>query len=511
MSEKKSTKIEPGPIENVVRDMGPWHGFNPLPGHGHKWMLASHIDLSPTCYVIWAWLFDHTLALGAAHPSERYGPRSPYAVIRRKDETIEAHLEHIAADTDVEIHNLRKYWLEGAAAGVWRNGTEEEGTRRMFLCTEVQKAPEKRVDTPDSGVCTYPWEKLPSYVSNHIQTLPPEQIKHFWEKYETSEEVGKLLSAEVIAIGREVMGQEQDNLFREFGADKIRQVHTKNGVDPEALKARAARLAKLREPIQGYVHTLQEYVQTTGKGSYKAARKPQNNGASLLGLETPTQKTDTSAGRQSLHGHQSRNKTFPDGVGSAANQLPVPPAVTPRKQQAEEPRIDPKLTGQEATAFGALFDWQEKYDQCDFGEEIDARNKGQITSVRALLKKLDGDMAFFEWAEGVKIPEYGERRALGKRAGPGGRFLGLLMDWADEYLNSAEKRALRQKEKAAAFQRAADNSKELGKALDQQAIKAALAELKDPKSTETEKQLARETLDRHDIKYGVEDGTAKVD
>jgi hypothetical protein len=159
---------------------------------------------------------------------------------------IEGHLEHMAADLDIEIRNARAYWDEGVEAGIWDHPKGEEGKRRMRLRTEVKKAPKSAADNPEFRVCTYPWEKLPPYAANHLQTMPPEQQQKFWDGYEVSERTAKLLHAEAVAAVREVIDQDQDTLFQQFGAEKIRLTRKKNGVDPKYLQARAEHVAAIR-------------------------------------------------------------------------------------------------------------------------------------------------------------------------------------------------------------------------------------------------------------------------
>jgi hypothetical protein len=444
---------------NVIKAMGPWHGYNGLPGHGHRWMLARHIKVSPTCWVMWAWLFEHTLMAGCAEHSEEYGQRSPYAVIRQKDGMIEAHLEHMAADLDIEIRNARAYWDEGAEAEIWEHGEGKEGTRRMCLRTEVKKAPKKVAEGSEIRVCTYPWEKLPPYVSSHIQTLPPEEQKKFWDRHEVSESTAKLLHAEAVAAVREVTDQDQDTLFHDFGAEKMRLTQKKNGADPVYLKARAERVAALRATLEGYVHTLKDYVQSDSSTRYKVEDIPQNGDASLLPVDSP-QKVIDLAGRQSLSTQQSRREPLPDDGKNPVKLVPVPP--TPEPAPA-------KLTKPEIALFAELANWKNDYQHVDFGaEEISRQNKGHVATVRRIVEIVKGDVAGFVPYAAEKLEDL--RPALGKRPGnhgPGGRALGLVLEWAGDFVRGAAERARKEKQKQEAFAAAAENAKALAAELDQ--------------------------------------------
>lgn len=444
---KARATVEAGPIENVVRDMGPWHGWNPLPGHGHKWMLASHIKLPRACYLIWAWLFDHTLALGAAEATERYGARSPYAVIKRKDGMVDAHLEHIAADLDIHIANMRKYWDMGLEAGVWKGGDGEEGTRRMCLCTEVKKAPEIGPEPPDSGVCTYSWEKLPSYASNDLQKLPLEQQKEFWDEYEIGERVGKLLHNEAVAAVREVIDQDQDNLFRRFGTEKTRLVQKKNGVDPAYLKARAERVAGFQAKLQEYVHTLREFVQSESETLYKVEDILQTDGASLCVPETSRENTERAGGALSTV-VPDRVENPPNKARSSGTSKPVAESLVsaPRSQKRNPaattgPRV---LTTEEQEAEDHLFRelrrMQEAFPHTDFSAELlDRANKPDVIVVRRMMDRVrPANVADF--LDGVARKFKGlDRNALGKLPArapgmpSGPRSIALIEVWAKDY------------------------------------------------------------------------------
>jgi len=304
-------------VNNLIHAMGGKY-HNPLERTHHKWLArqrASKVRM-------FCWLYDHTCDYQASKYTRDFGPRSPYA---RDQNGKELHLEHMAADWGVDIRNVLRDWDEGVREGIWRNGTEDQGSKRLYFCGEVavpaDEAAEIGVDSPQSRVCTYPWEKLPPYISKHIQTLPPERIDEFWVGYDVNELVGKKLDALAVAAARDVMEQEHDNWFQEFGASKIRQEHN-NGLSPEEQAAREERLAGLRPVLAGYVHTLKQTVQTTPRTPYKAEKTGVQGDVSLLPSELQKeQNSGASEGSETLVSRPGKHS--PSHQGQKLNALPA--------------------------------------------------------------------------------------------------------------------------------------------------------------------------------------------
>lgn len=481
-------------VVEVVKAQGPWSGFNPLAGHGHKFILDPEIakNLSVTHFRMWGWLFEHTNANGCADYTEEFGYRSPFAVVR-KDGTIEAHLEHMAADLDIEIHNLRKYWNHGVSLGIWRNGTDLEGARRMYLTTEVPKSPEGP-EKPTLGVCTYPWERLPGYLAQHLKTLPATDQREFWDEYAITEAVESLLIAELVAGGRETAGQEKDNLFRRYGTEKKTQKHKKNGVTDEDAQARSDRMAKHLQPVlQGYVHTLREYVRSDFESPYKPTYEPQTEDASLLGLET-IQRGAEAGGLSSLHTSPSHQEPQGSPEVKTCKQLPAqtPVVSSPRGSQnhqngtakngklklpASRPRV---LATEEAEAerilFSALRAMQEAYKHCDFSAELlEPRRKTDQIIVRRIMDIVRpenvGDFLAVVRDKFLGLDKNGlgkkPARSPGMPSGP--RSVGLIVIWARDYADKLDEAARR-----TAAQKAEQDAYEL---------RACLELIADPKET----------------------------
>ena len=76
-----------------------------------------------------------------------WGHRTAYATDNRTDRGAgkELHIEHIAADLKdlegkpMEIANCYRVWRRGVERGLWRNGTAEEGQRRLYLTGKVPR------------------------------------------------------------------------------------------------------------------------------------------------------------------------------------------------------------------------------------------------------------------------------------------------------------------------------------------------------------------------------------
>jgi hypothetical protein len=486
--------VKPGEIKKLTKALGAPY-LDLIPPDQHKWQMDSG---NPPLHRIWSWLCAHTIHWNGQQ-------RNAWAIDKENNDLF---LEHLAKDLwgpgRGNLENARGYWNEGKARGLWRNGTKEEGRRRLYLCGEVTPVQPELAADPENSM----YILVPDQILKKTKDWPPEKLAAFRTWYSgwapTRKEVRDTAIAELVGVARSILDRDDDSaLLTEWGIPANRQEH-KNGKSPEEAAARQARLDAIQETIDQYVHTVSKSVQASKNTPYNVPVQGEKAVATL----SPSENSQK-AGRESLSdsesGHQSRTKTFPDGVGSAANQLPVPPPVAPKKREPEEPPVDTVLTSKDAAVFGVFSEWQRKYKACDFGEAVDLRNKGQIVSVRALIEKLGGDLSFFAWAEKGKIPEL-SRRSMGKRAGPGGRFLGLVMEWAEDFIDAAPERARKDREKREAFARAAENSQELNKHLKQEAIKAALAELKDPTSTDEGRAAAREVLDAHGIQSGMEEG-----
>src|SRR5512132_958284 len=79
--------------EALMRAMGSTKGFDPMPPDQY---LSYQDKRYPLKIRFWAWLCAHTI---------RLGHRSPWAVGRKGQEL---HIEHAAADLDVDVANLRE-------------------------------------------------------------------------------------------------------------------------------------------------------------------------------------------------------------------------------------------------------------------------------------------------------------------------------------------------------------------------------------------------------------------
>jgi hypothetical protein len=98
-------------------------GFTPLPPVQHKWQDDPR---QAPLHRIWSWMVGHTCA---------FGHMSPYAV---SSEGHELHLENAAEDLRMDVANTRRAWRKGLSLGLWRNGTKEEGVRRLYFLGKLK-------------------------------------------------------------------------------------------------------------------------------------------------------------------------------------------------------------------------------------------------------------------------------------------------------------------------------------------------------------------------------------
>lgn len=422
MAEQKKPKKASNDYKEAVglmKAMGSTKGFDPIPPDQHAWTM--HKD-EPPLLRMWGWMCTHTI---------HWGHRSPFAVNKERHEL---HLEHIAADLDLDEANARHYWRLGCAKGLWRNGTDEEGRRKMFLCGQVKSEGE---GTEKKEVCT---NLLPPQILKQVDNWPPEKQHLFRLEFASELELEKQSAATLIAANRTFFIRRQDNLFDRYGVKANRQQHRKNGESPEEAAARRGRVEPLLRDVERCVQTFLNSVQSQNGTLYKGQNGSVQTGASLLPVETIE--------KAKRAGAASRSSTPPPRPGKApsydgekpAKQLPA--AKTASLTQAED--LDAPLTQEERQAEDLLFSEvrriQSAFPHTDFSHELISRDVKPhrlfVRRVRLTVGTANVLPFLFDVARKfkgldrnalAKLPA----RAPGMPSGP--RSFGLILEWAQDW------------------------------------------------------------------------------
>ncbi len=483
--------MKAGESKKLMKAMGA-KSFDPMPPDQHKWQQAKG---EPPIHRIWSWLCAHTIHWNGQE-------RSAFAIDKESNDLF---IDHLAKDLwgpgDVNLANAKQHWQDGKARGLWRNGTKEEGKRRLYLCGEV--IPGKPDQTADPEKSTY--ILIPDQILKKTKDWSPEKQYEFREWWNGWAPTQKLVSdtalAEVVGATRSILDRSYDTALAEWGLAPNRQEHT-NGKSPEEREARQKRLELLLPIVEKYVHTVAESVQTPETAVYKGVVQSQTAAASLLSSENTREEREPEQSGSSKSGSHSSNGSISHDGKKSGKQLPAHPESAQR--ESEHFREVTKMvaawkpTENEVALFEAIRRWQKSFPDSGFGMElISPVDKGHLTTVRQIVTELHNDVAGFIPYAQAKISRLAERHAFGKRAGsngPGGRTLGLILEWAKEFTATAGNRAA-QAEKAKAIAAAASRQR---KAAEIEALQAIAA---DPNETDEVRadcsQRSRELLEAY--------------
>src|SRR5271165_6645048 len=158
----KTPQSEYQRVKELMKELGSQSGFDPIPPDQHKWMIAWD---QPPLQRMWAWMLGHTI---------HWGHRSPYAI--DKGTGRELNIENAAQDLKdqngepMDLSNLYRVWRRGVERGIWRNGSTQEGSRRLYLTGKVPKFSGE--DEAKRIVCT---DYLPSSIRKQIQDWDAER------------------------------------------------------------------------------------------------------------------------------------------------------------------------------------------------------------------------------------------------------------------------------------------------------------------------------------------------
>ena len=412
--------------------------FDPIPPDQYQWQIGKE---NPPLDRVWSWLGIHTINW------KNWRQRAPYAV---NAEGQELHIEHMAADLEMDQANAHFYWKQGVAKGIFRNGTKEEGKRRLYMCGKVKptQEPQKGEEKENGTVRTY---SLRPYLLEQIRSLPEPKQKEFWTEFLDRRDVCKQTQAELMAVSRIIFDQDDDNQFERFGIKKIREEHKKSD-PPETIQAREFRQTSLLPHLRMYVDTVRTTVQTEKNACTTAVSSVYDGaaeGAPLLPVDLEERVQNVEAGA-SLDGSRKHTQTGPVDRKKSTDQLPrhakpTPNAARGPKNQAKQPeQAEPQQGSAWAEKFDFLFAFvqrvQKQWPWLTNGVPFGREDKGNGVYIGRLLTTLRGeDPAGFELFVLGKIkgidPKSGLAKLPGREPGQpsGPHGLGMLVLWARDY------------------------------------------------------------------------------
>jgi hypothetical protein len=405
-----------GRVMELLKEIGGRDGYEPIPWDQIGWHgRASQSPLQR----MWAWLISKTL---------RKSHWSPYAITKRNEYGgEELHIEHAAKDLGMDLKNAWRTWKEGVDMGLWRNGTKDEGKRRMYICGSVpqQKGEEEAKHPPLKIVCT---DSIPDYILLKIKEWPPEKQSQFSLEWSLRVKVRNIVLAELVKSGRTILTEEDDTLLRRWGLEKKHQEHPPQ----QKIAGREARIATVLPEVRESVLTIFELVQAQEKALYRVENDRVQTGATLLPEITTRNKKDAQAGG------------VPDRVSRPTRAHHAVDGVKHKLQQLQPTGQLPKLNDSENQALILLFfetaRMQEAFPHTDFAsEKIDPKNKADQIWARRVLHTVGADnMTGFILSVASKFKGLDHNalaklpsRAPGTDSGP--RSLGLILAWAKDY------------------------------------------------------------------------------
>ncbi len=298
--------MKPGESKKLMKAMGA-KSFDPMPPDQHKWQGAKG---EPPVYRIWSWLCAHTIHWNGQE-------RSAFAIDK---EGHDLFVEHFTKDLEMDERNARAYWQTGKDRGLWRNGTKEEGKRRLYLCGEVKPAEPVQSADPEKGM----YIPVPDQILKKTKDWPPEKQKQFHEWWNvwalTQKQVSDTVLAELVGAGRSILDRSYDSALAEWGLPPNRQEH-RNGKSPDEAAARQARIDSLLPTIEGYVHTITESVQSQKTTAYDEDVQAQTAPATLLPSENYQREAEFVQAGSSVNGNQSSAQPLPK-VGENGCEIP---------------------------------------------------------------------------------------------------------------------------------------------------------------------------------------------
>ncbi len=315
-------------VVELMKEMGSKDGYNPIPPPQHQWQMGKG---EAPLHRMWAWMCAHTIA---------WGHRSPYAVSR---DGKELHVEHIAADLEMDEANAYATWRKGVVKGLWRSGAKAEGSRRLFLCGEVRPEPETEPEEPDdpNGLnCLY--KQLDAHIVLQIKDWSPERLKTVLTRLDAEDELDKAVTAAVMAAKRSIIRQRKDNVWTQEGVKpNPPQEHIKKTETPEEAEARRKRFLPLIPALELFVQTVSNSVQTSELSQYAPTNgsvQPTSADSYLIDKSVSEKARDRASSSILNASHGRENGPDLDGEKSVNEQYTPKQAESAKKTAPASPK-----------------------------------------------------------------------------------------------------------------------------------------------------------------------------
>jgi hypothetical protein len=227
---------------DLIRRMGGTKGYDPMPPDQHAWPMkfgGTHVQM------LWSWMCANTIARGR---------RSPYAVDEKGHDR---HIEHAAADLNLDLANARRAWRTGCDMGLWKNGNVKDckAKRRLYFSGEV-KPKSNELDEPETNDGRTNGEKslyrpFSPYIRQQILRLTSLKRRALLDRLQQEEVLQNRVIADFTEAVRTIFDQRQDTLFDQYRVKKIR-INRKP--DPKR-EARDQRIRSLVPVVERFVQT----------------------------------------------------------------------------------------------------------------------------------------------------------------------------------------------------------------------------------------------------------------
>ena len=191
-------ELRPTSNEELMKTIGSKKGSDPIPPDQY---LTYTNKRYPPVLRLWAWMLSKTI---------RHGHRSPWAVDTNRTTLT---LADAAQELKMDKANTYRAWKQ-----LEDEGRVRKDGKRLTIRGDVKLPIDYLKDEPQKVVCTNYW---PPYISLQINRLEKSERETFERRAGAIATFGNSLKSDLIAAARDIVEQQQDTLFSQFGIKKI--------------------------------------------------------------------------------------------------------------------------------------------------------------------------------------------------------------------------------------------------------------------------------------------------
>lgn len=211
-----------GRLKRLMKEMGGSGQFTGIPPGQLEWM-EPEAPHNPPLNRMWSLMIHRTCG---------FGYESAYAIDSYSDRS-EMCLENLAKLLDMDPSNANKTWRLGVRLGLWRNGTPQEGKRRLYLCGKVNP---QEIPSENSQIVVCTNHNLPPYIEKIVNSWAPDRAKKFHADWRVQMTITNAMHAKFIAASRWATDQHNDTFLKGYGLDKKRLNREEFSVDEDVAK-----------------------------------------------------------------------------------------------------------------------------------------------------------------------------------------------------------------------------------------------------------------------------------